>query len=458
MAKKVLSLKEKIVKEILESNCQKVKLAITDIDGVLRGKMINVKKFESIASTGLGFCDVIFGWDSSDVLYDKPPVDFTGQHTGYPDVHAQLDFNTYRRIPWEEDIPFFLADFRNKAGGALEICPRGLLKKIKNEAEDLGYKCFFSQEFEWFNFLENSADLHDSQFVKPEPLTRGMFGYSVLRTSQNSEFFNDLYDLMLAFNVTIEGLHTETGPGVYEAAIMYDDILESADRAVLFKSGAKEIGHRHGIMPTFMAKYNEKLPGCSGHVHQSLWKNGKNVFYDAKDPHHMSDTMKSYIAGLLHCLPQILPMFAPTINSYKRLVEGMWAPTTLTWGIDNRTTAIRALPGSDKSTRIEHRVVGSDVNPYLAMSAALASGLYGVKKKMKLTTPATQGNGYAEKSFGILPRNLWEATEAMENSKLARELFGETFVDHFCKTRKNEWRTFSAVVTDFELKRYFEII
>lgn len=450
--------RDQVVKEILDSGCQKVKIAITDIDGILRGKMINIKKFESAATSGLGFCDVVFGWDSADVCYSNPSVDFTGWHTGYPDVQMELDFNTYRRIPWEEGTPFILGDFRDKNGAALNICPRGILKKVKKEAEDLGFQCFFSQEFEWFNFKENSEDLHDRHFVTPEPLTRGMFGYSVLRASQNSEFFNDLYDLMNDFDVTIEGLHTETGPGVYEAAIMYDDILESADRAVLFKAGAKEIGHRHGIIPSFMAKWNEKLPGCSGHVHQSLWKNGKNVFYDAKDPTHISETMKSYMAGLLHCLPQILPLFAPTVNSYKRLVEGMWAPTTLTWGIDNRTTAIRALPGSDKSTRIELRVVGSDVNPYLAMAGALAAGLYGIKKNMKLTTLATTGNGYEDKRHGVLPRNLWDATEAMEKSQLAKELFGEAFVDHFCRTRKNECRAFSQVVTDFELKRYFEII
>ena len=171
----------------------------------------------------------------------------------------------------------------------------------------------------------------------------------------------------------------------------------------------------------------------------------------------MSDLMENYMAGQLFCLPHILPMIAPTVNSYKRLVEGAWAPTTLTWAIDNRTVALRALPASKKSTRIETRVVGSDTNPYLAMSACLASGLYGIKHKLKLQN-ATIGNGYADKSHGILPSNLRDATAAMKNSVVSNELFGETFVEHFIASREWEWRQFSGIVTDWEKKRYFEII
>lgn len=172
----------------------------------------------------------------------------------------------------------------------------------------------------------------------------------------------------------------------------------------------------------------------------------------------MSTLMESYMAGQLHCMPFILPMFAPTVNSYKRLVEGAWAPTTLTWGIDNRTTALRALPGSNNSTRLETRVVGSDSNPYLAMAACLASGIYGIKNKLKLKTTATVGNGYADTQTGRLPANLWEATQNMKQSPLASELFGNEFVQHYTATREWEWRQFSKVVTDWELKRYLEII
>ncbi|HTN06014.1 glutamine synthetase family protein [Agriterribacter sp.] len=447
-----------LLQQLSDQNIQKVKVAVTDLDGVLRGKVMSFDKFKSIAAGGFGFCDVVFGWDAGDAAYDNATV--TGWHTGYPDATAVVDMQTYRRIPWENDLPFFLADFNDGKGNCSSVCPRSLLKKIDRQASDEGFIAFCSQEFEWFNLLDNSTELYAGKFRDLKPITNGMFGYSVLRASQKSAFFHDLFDLLNKFDIPIEGLHTETGPGVYEAAIMYSGILEAADRAVLFKSGVKEIGFRHGVLPTFMAKFSEDLPGCSGHVHQSLWSPDakRNLFYDKKSKNGISPLMESYIAGQLHCLPHILPMYAPTVNSYKRLVEGAWAPTTITWAIDNRTTALRALPTGEKSTRLETRVVGSDSNPYLAMAACLASGLYGIRKKMKLHIPPTTGNGYADKKHGVLPASLWEATQAMKQSAVAKELFGEQFVAHFAGTREWEWRQFSKVVTDWELKRYLEII
>jgi len=229
---------------------------------------------------------------------------------------------------------------------------------------------------------------------------------------------------------------------------------------VLFKTAVKEIAYRHGILATFMAKINEQLPGCGGHVHQSLWDKAgdKNLFYDEKDSMKMSGLMKSYIAGQLFCLPHILPMYAPVLNSYKRLVEGAWAPTTLTWGMDNRTVALRVLSDSTKSCRLETRVIGSDANPYLAMAASLASGLYGIKNKMKLKQAPTIGNGYRDFSNGILPATLMDATRMMKESEISKEILGEEFVTHFTQTREWEWRQHLKSVTDWELKRYFEII
>lgn len=447
-----------IIQTIKEHPTLKIKLAITDIDGVLRGKVIHKDKFLSVAESSFGFCDVVFGWDAADVAYDN--TTYTGWHTGYPDVQACIDLATFRKIPWDHDIPFFLADFTHPQGDAAPVCPRSLLKKIKKQAAEAGFLPLFSQEFEWFNFQETPDALKDKSFRDIRPMTPGMFGYSLLRSSYKHAFFNDLFDLMCQFDVPLEGLHTETGPGVYEAAILYSDILEAADRAVLFKTGTKEIAYRHGIMASFMAKWSMDLPGCSGHVHQSLWdQTGKqNLFFDEADDNHMSPLMQSYVAGQLYCLPHILPMFAPTINSYKRLVEGAWAPTTLTWGSDNRTTALRVLTDNPKAARLETRVCGSDANPYLAMAACLASGLYGIKNNLSLEQPKTLGNGYEELRYGVLPRNLDEATQAMKNSDIAPALFGREFVDHFVSTREWEWRQFAQTVTDWELKRYFEII
>lgn len=436
----------------------KVKLALTDIDGILRGKYISVEKFLSIIESESGFCDVVFGWDSGDVAYDN--IEFTGWHTGYPDAPARIDPLTFRMIPWENDIPFFLGELLDEKGDASIVCPRQLLKKVCADLRRDGFSAFFSQEFEWFNFAETPASAHRKGYRDLEPISPGMFGYSILRSTLNNPFFADLFELLNKFNVPLEGLHTETGPGVLEAAIQYSSTLEAADRAVLFKTAVKEIGYKHGILATFMAKVSESLPGCGGHIHQSLWDiDGKiNLFSDNADPLRISNTMRHYIAGQLHCLPFLLPLYAPTVNSYKRLVEGAWAPTTLTWGIDNRTVALRVLCNGSKSTRLETRVVGSDVNPYLAMAAALASGLYGVRNKLELTQAPSTGNGYQDRSHGILPATLMEATDKMKGSPIARELLGDKFVQHFIRTREWEWRQHLKIVTDWELRRYLEII
>jgi glutamine synthetase len=447
-----------IIQYVKEHPLRKVKIAFTDIDGILRGKYISTEKFLSVVENGIGFCDVIFGWDAGDVVYDNST--FTGWHTGYPDAPAKVDLNTFRKIPWENDVPFFLGELADKEGNPTYVCPRQLLKKVLNDALQEGFTPYFSQEFEWFNFAETPQSANDKNFNNLTPLTPGMFGYSILRSSLKNPFFTDLFELLNKFNVPLEGLHTETGPGTYEAAIAYADIVEAADRAVLFKTAVKEIAYRHGIMATFMAKIHENLPGCGGHVHQSLCQKGdrKNLFYNEKDDRKISELMKNYIAGQLFCLPYLLPLFAPTINSYKRLVEGAWAPTTLTWGMDNRTVALRVLAGSQKACRLETRVIGSDVNPYLAMAGCLASGLYGIKNKLELKQPATVGNGYQDYSNGTLPHTLNEATQLMKKSNVAKEILGEKFVEHFTQTREWEWKQHLKAVTDWEYKRYFEII
>lgn len=449
---------EDIINKIKKADSAKIKIAIADIDGILRGKYIHKNKFLDSVDNQLGICDVVFGWDSGDVCYDNAEI--TGWHTGYPDARARIDISTYREIPWENSTPFFLADFSEHEVYAKNTCPRSLLKQVEAECENMGFKAMFAQEFEWFNFSGTPSEINEAGYDKLQPITPGMFGYSVLRTSLNSAFVNELIDFMEAFNVPLEGLHTETGPGVFEAAIYYDNILAAADKAVLFKTGVKEIAYRHKMVASFMAKWNTKLPGCGGHIHQSLWDKtgGSNLFFNAGNNGKMSELMEQYIAGQLACLPEILPMFAPTVNSYKRIGHGDWAPANATWGFDNRTTAVRVIQGRMESARIESRIPGADTNPYLAIAAALASGLFGIKNKLKLDIPETIGNGYRNKKTGVLPANLLKATEKMAGSDIAKQLFGDAFVGHFTRTREWEWRQFASQVTDWELKRYFEII
>ncbi|KYQ91189.1 glutamine synthetase type I [Tieghemostelium lacteum] len=450
---------EYLVSELKNNESPVIKVAGSDIDGILRGKYIEKDKFESACKGGFGFCSVVFGWDSSDVTYDN--VTFTGNHTGYPDVNVKLDPNTYRTIPWESKIPFFLLDFYKDDGKPLPICPRQLLKKVIDQCRDAGFEPMMGMEFEWYNYLEDNHSLHAKKFQDLDPMSRGMFGYSTLRTSQYQSFNKALWDVW-KFGIPLEGLHTETGPGVFEVAIKFSGALEAADRATLFKSACKEIAHRQGIMASFMAKPNVNLPGCSGHMHQNFnsLDGKKNLFINEKHPNEMSDTFKHFLAGQLMLLPEFLPFYAPTINSYKRLVDGYWAPTTPTWSYDNRTVSIRVIRGG-KAMRSEFRVTGSDVNPYIAIAASFAAGLYGVLNKIPLKDQPIQGNSYDYYKKGQvsrLPRTLNESTEALAKSKVAKELLGEDFVNHFVSTRRWEYRQFNNAVHPWEIERYLEII
>jgi glutamine synthetase len=445
---------------VRKSGTQKVKVACSDIDGILRGKYLHIDKFLGAAEPhpkgGFGFCDVVFGWDSSDQCYDNAQV--TGWQHGFPDALARLDLDTGRNVPWDNGVPFFLGEFVNADGSPYPVCPRQTLKRVLQRASKLGFDVMTGMEFEWFNFAETPHTWAAKQGLNPQTVTPGMFGYSLLRMADNRGFFNALMDEMAAFKVPIEGLHTETGPGVYEAAIAFSSALEQADRAILFKTGAKEIGKRFGVMPSFMAKWSAKYPGCSGHIHQSLSDGKSNLFYDAKSKRSMSKLFESYLAGQVACLMEFAPMFWPTINSYKRLVDGFWAPVKPTWGLDNRTASFRVIAGSPKSTRLETRCPGADVNPYLAMAAVIAAGMHGVEKGLKLTAPPITGTNQGADDIPRAPRSLLRTTHTFKESEIARDWFGDTFVDHFAATRHWEHRQWQDAVTDWELKRYFEII
>lgn len=444
--------RESIKRRFEDNHIRRVKLGAYDIDATLRGKYISVEKFWSAADAGLGFCDVIFGWDIADVLYDN--VKITGWHTGYPDAHCRIDLGSFRLVPWEPGTAFFLLDFCRPDGAPLGIAPRQVFQRVLERAEERGYTAYFSGEYEFFIFRETAQTLRDKHFTGLTPLTPGMFGYSVLRASANLDLVLEIMEALAAFDVPLEGFHTETGPGVYEAAIAVVPGLAAADRAALFKTAVKEIAGRHNLTPTFMAKWNAGLPGSSGHLHQSLSPvgNHENLFAGEGG---MSDLMRQYLAGIVTNMQELTAIFCPTINSYKRTVPGAWAPVNATWGVDNRTTAVRAIPGHKKSTRVELRLTGADINPYLAMAASLAAGLDGIERKLELPPPTI--NAYAGDA-PPLPRTLADATRLFRGSRLACEWLGEDFVDHYASTREWEVRQYEKAVTDWELARYFESV
>ncbi|MCJ1455729.1 hypothetical protein MMC28_006085 [Mycoblastus sanguinarius] len=467
----------------------KVKVAGVDIDGMLRGKLMSKKKFLSIAKDGFGFCSVIFGWDMHDQTYFKE-LKISNKENGYRDIIAVPDLSSFRRIPWEDNVPFFLVSFLDPdTKGPISACPRGLLNTAVKKLEAQGLQAMAGAEYEFFQFraptgpnVENSERnssatarfLQQNPVNSLPPLTEGMFGYSLTRPVHNQEYYYGIYDACDKFKCGIEGWHTESGPGVFEAALEFGEVRQMADKAGLFKLVVKSLSSKFGITPCFMAKPREGLPGNSGHMHLSIVDHsGKNLFHrgseDPSPPYpdlaHLSDMGRHFLAGLLDGLPDVMPIVAPTVNSYKRLVENFWAPVTVSWGLEHRAASIRLIApptASPKATRFEIRVAGADANPFLVLAAILALGWRGVEKKMTIGVPPL-GKGDdvgGESDQGArLAKTLKEATTRMvRKESVAREVFGDEFVDHFGGTREHEIRLWEEAVTDWEVKRYIETV
>ncbi|GAA5844340.1 hypothetical protein JCM11251_001722 [Rhodosporidiobolus azoricus] len=470
------------IKELLKDDT-KVQVAGVDVDGILRGKIMEKSKFMSAAKDGFGYCSVIFGWDMHDSTYSRE-LSISNLANGYRDLLARIDLDTYRRTPAtasSPSLPFFLVTFLDPdTNEPLFACPRARLQTAVKGLGELGLEAMAGAEYEYFQFRENPDSLYKKDFHNLEPLTKGMHGYSLLRPAANSEYFHAIYDRCAAFGIPIEGHHTETGPGVFESALAYQPVLRMADNATLFKYTAKLTGLDYGITPTFMAKPYGDQPGCSGHVHISLRdQEGRNVFAvkegevekgreGAKweDTKRVSVECEHFLAGILEGLPDIMPCLVPTVNGYKRLVESYWAPTSVSYAYESRVASVRIIApplASPEATRLEVRVPGADMNPYLTFSALLSLGLRGLRNRTPLTlaplnSAAIAANGGKLPELERLPKTLRDASERMmREGSLAREVLGDRFVEHFGSTRLHEWETFAQAVTDWELKRYLEL-
>ncbi|KAF2810322.1 glutamine synthetase/guanido kinase [Mytilinidion resinicola] len=464
-----------------------VKVAGVDVDGILRGKLMAKKKFLSIVKDGFGFCSVVFGWDMHDQTYFKE-LGISNKENGYRDIIAVPDLTSFRRIPWENNVPFFLVSFFDPdTHTSLSACPRSILKRTVDKLADKGLGAMAGAEYEFFQFRapenpgateRNSSStatfLRDNPVNSLPSLTEGMFGYSITRPVHNQDYFYSIFDTCKKFRCGIEGWHTESGPGVFEAALEFGEITQMADKASLFKLVVKSIGSKHGITPCFMAKPRAGLPGNSGHMHVSIVdKEGKNLFFREKedtenkwqDLRYLSDMGRHFLAGLIDGLADIMPILAPNINSYKRLVENFWAPVTVSWGLEHRAASIRLISpptSSPKATRFEVRVPGADTNPHFVLAAILALGWRGIEKKLEISVPPL---GKGEEVGGVqdrgvrLAKSLKEATETfMRPESVAREVFGDEFVDHYGGTREHEIRLFDEAVTDWEVRRYIEVV
>jgi glutamine synthetase len=449
---KTISDAKRIVEERQLSH---VKVGVFDIDGVFLGKYMRREKFIAALEHGFSFCNVILGWDLKDKLYDN--VQYTGWHTGYPDAEVRIIPSSCRDL-YFEDCLLFIGEF---VGAAETICPRAVLRRVIQRAEDMGFVALGALEYEFFIFDETPDSVRQKGYRNLKPLTPDNFGYSIIRNSVHAEFHHQILEMGERMDFPIEGLHTETGPGVFEAAIQYDTVEHAADKAALFKTFMKILAQRNNKIATFMAKWSPNCPGQSGHIHLSLKykEDGRSAFYDSNQHYNMSKIQRHFLAGQQRLMPEFLSLISPTINSYTRLIPGAWAPTVASWGVENRTTALRLIPGNEKSQRIEYRLGSADANPYFALAAAIGAGLYGIEHQLE-PEAEVKGNSYVQEHNNelTLPTTLWDAAQNLKKSEAARELFGSDFVTHYAASREWEEREFRKHITDWELDRYFEII
>jgi glutamine synthetase len=443
---------------IAERKIDTVKIGGPDFDGIYRGRRLAADVFLDGLDHGFAQGDVLFGWDVDEQLV--PGLRFTNWDSGYADLRMIPDLETFRCVPWEERVATVICDFQTEAGAPVEVAPRHVLRRVLQRAAQMGYRAELALELEFRIYREDQRSLRAKRWRDLEPLSPTTSCYSLHRATGDEFIVGRLRRMMDEHGVPIEGYNREHGPGMYEMNLRHAPGLEAADRALLFRNGVKELCLLEGLTASFMAKPDAREDGCSGHLHQSLWDaGGDNVFHSEQGDHHLSETLRSYVAGVLAALPEFMALYAPNVNSYKRFVPGSWAPTVAAWGVETRTPSLRVVAGSPASTRLENRVPGADANPYLAMAASVAAGLHGVERGLSAPPPA-HSNAYdlPEDAAPRLPRTLAEATERLARSALAREWFGDAFVDDYVTMRRWEVERYNAAVTEWERERYLEMI
>jgi len=456
------------IKQLIdEGKVEFVKIGVPDIEGVYRGKRVAAKHFLNSLEEGFGQCDVLFGWDIAEVVL--PYLKFSNWQEGFADIVMKPDLSTFELVPWEENVASCVCDLWTEHGDPFPISPRYVLNKAVERARSMGYEAVAAAELEFRFFRENQVSLREKDFgPNLTPLNPGFNCYSISQSSADDHLLGRIARMMRDHHIEIEGYNREHGPGMYEMNLRYADALAAADKTMLFKNGVKEICHQMGLTASFMAKWNDQEDGSSGHSHMSLWDRNleRNLFWDESGEGHMSTTMRQFLAGVLEKMPEFMALYAPVINSYKRYVEGTWAPLNTTWGMDNRTCAVRVINVDKGAIRIENRAPGADANFYLVFAATLASGLYGIENKLELPE-RLDGNAYDEATVARamerghirpLARNLSAATDLLESSEPAKEYLGEDFVQHFVATRRWEVKEYEKAVTNWDRRRYLELI
>ncbi len=427
--------------------------AVTDMQGRLVGKRVSGDYFlEHCAEHGTHFCTYLLATDKEMNTPDGyASMDW---ESGYGDYLARPDWSTLRVIPWLEKTALVLCDTVDESADKLiEIAPRTILQRQIERAAQLGFTPKMATELEFYVFRETYESAKAKNYDNLELFGWYNEDYQLLQATKAEPLYRRYRTEMSAAGIPIEFSKGEAAAGQHEVNIHYDDALESADRATLFKHGAKEIAYLDGLAVTFMAKPHHTWTGSSGHIHVSLWNEGGSAFA-CPESREMSETMRWFLGGLIAGARDLSILIASTVNSYKRFASASWAPVHLVWARDNRTCAFRIV-GRDSALRIENRLPGADSNPYLAFAAVLAAGLDGIERRIEPTNEF-KGNGYRATGFPRIPRTLYEAIDCWDASDLARRAFGEEVHAHYLNMARVEQETYDSIVTDWERERYFE--
>jgi glutamine synthetase len=430
----------------------------TDLQGRFMGKRVVPHFFleEVLGDEGLHACLYLLAIDME--MEPLPGYRYASWETGYGDFKMVPDLSTLRLVPWIDKTALVICDVHDEeTNEPVEVAPRQILKRQVERAAGEGYQVKAGSELEFYMFKDTFEEAAQKRYQELQPSSSYIMDYHMLQTTKDEWLIRQMRNQLAGAGIPIEFSKGEFGKGQQEINFTYRGALETADNHAIFKHGAKEIAALNGAAITFMAKYTMSEAGSSCHMHSSVWNadGTESLMWDDDDPHHMSETFRSYLGGLMSTTREMSWMFAPFVNSYKRYQLGSWAPTAIVWSHDNRTCGFRVV-GEHKGNRVESRLPGADVNPYLGYAATIAGGLHGIKNKIE-APEMFEGNGYEAKDVPRVPTSLHEAIDEFAKSEVAREAFGDFVFEHLVNTARQEQIIFdNQTVTDWELERYFE--
>jgi glutamine synthetase len=441
------------LRELVETGeIDTVLLAITDMQGRLQGKRCGAEYFlNEVVPHAAEACNYLLAVDVE--MNTVGGYQMSSWDRGYGDFVLRPDFRTLRHVPWHEGTALVLADLEWLDGTPVAASPRQLLRRQLDRLAERGLGAFVGTELEFIVFDDTYEQAWQNGYRGLTPANQYNVDYSMIGTGRLEPLLRDIRNGMAGAGMYVESAKGECNPGQHEIAFRYADALSTCDNHSIYKTGAKEIAAKHGKSLTFMAKYNER-EGNSCHIHISLRGTDGTPVLAGDGQHGFSQLMENFLAGQLACSRELTYFFAPNINSYKRFVAGSFAPTTIAWGFDNRTCALRVV-GHGDSLRVENRVAGGDVNPYLAVAALIAAGLHGIENELALE-PEFHGNAYHDTDRPQVPPTMRDAAELLAESKLARAAFGDEVVDHYLNNARVELAAYDAAVTDWEKVRGFE--